>query len=152
MPSFWVTPGLCHKHYVYSASASVTGEEQTVSSPGCQLWKSQRTERTLSVFSAHSLLYKHTQSLCANGKTSALGVRGHVCGETGGYLEQRQTLGVRTGPGWTLQLCVYRRVKVWLVSNSMTLLTSAGRCRNYTIWTQKASFSAGGQSNVVYSD
>ncbi|ROI74395.1 hypothetical protein DPX16_21944 [Anabarilius grahami] len=86
--------------------ASVTGEEQTVSSPGCQLWKSQRTELTLTLLAAHPLLYKHTQSLCANGKTSAVGVCGHVCGETGGYLEQRQTLGVRNGPGWTLQLCV----------------------------------------------
>lgn len=91
---------------------------------------------SLTVFCAHSLLYKHSVLM----EKQVQWVCGHVCGETGGYLEQRQTLGVRIDPGWTLQLCVYQRVKVWLVSNSMTLLTSAGRCRNYTIWTQKASF------------
>jgi len=91
----------------------------------------EHTTHSLTVFSP-ILSYKHLISVCVRMEKQVHWVCVHVCGETGGYLEQRQRLGVRSDPGRTLQLCVcvclYQRVKVWPVSNS-----SRWMLINYTI-------------------
>jgi len=65
----------------------------------------EHTTHSLTVFSP-ILSYKHLISVCVRMEKQVHWVCVHVCGETGGYLEQRQRLGVRSDPGRTLQLCV----------------------------------------------
>lgn len=117
--------------------------------PGCQLWKSQCTELTLSQCFSPILSYINTLKISVRMEKQVQWACGHVCGETGGYLEQRQGwVWEATWGGHCSCVCVCTKG-----SRFGVLAIAAGRCSNYTIWTQKASFSTGGGSKVAeYSD